>query len=398
MEFYPNIIAYDILNKYIEKITFSNYNNDTITNINDIFNTFEYSNNHIIKLFPNKNIYFYNKSIYDESNKIYIFQNYLNIQDNSNHVFDYDFELSYNKDYTYENNKSNKNNENNENNENDENIENNENDENDENDENIENDENNEQDAWDIFINDDKFYINNKVARIFPILKNFNNFCKIKIDDDSFSYITIREIADVISKIICYHLLKYNLNPQKINIIDYTAGVGGNILSFCKYFNYIYGIELSTNRSEYLENNINVYGFKNVKVINKCAIEFNNNNLIEINPNVIFIDPPWGGINYKNNDKLTLSLGNIEIENLVIDIATKFSIEYKKITELNPKEKNNNKNNKFIILKLPKNYDIELFYNYIKQNNNLDNYDILVFLYILNKMLIIVCELKYKNF
>ena len=99
-----------------------------------------------------------------------------------------------------------------------------------------------QEDPWEMSINDNNFYINNKIARIFPILKNFNNLSKIKIDDESFSYITIREIADLISKIICFHLLEFNLNPLKIKIIDYTSGVGGNVLSFCRFFKYVYAI------------------------------------------------------------------------------------------------------------------------------------------------------------
>ena len=256
-------------------------------------------------------------------------------------------------------------------------------------------DEENE-DVWESAINDNKFYINNKIARIFPVLKNFNNFSKIKIDDDSFCYITIREIADIISKIICYHLLEHNLNPLKCIIADYTSGVGGNILSFSKFFKLVYAIELDKIRVEYLKNNIDVYGYKNIKVINGCAIEFNNNKLIESNPNIIFIDPPWGGSGYKNSDSLTLKLGSINLEELVIDIVDKFSKHYIDITNFNPKEKHNNYNNKFIILKLPKNYDIEYFYNYIKKKNIFENYNICLYLYVLNKMIIIVCELQYK--
>lgn len=250
-------------------------------------------------------------------------------------------------------------------------------------------------DPWESSINDDKFYINNKVARIFPILKNFNNFSKIKIDDESFCFITIREIADMTSKIICYHLLQYNLNPQKIKIADYTSGVGGNVLSFSKYFKYVYAIEICPARAQFLENNISIYGFKNIDVINQCAIEFNSNELVKQNPSVIFMDPPWGGSNYKSNENLLLKLGSMGIEELIIDITQKFSDNYSKIIKTNPKEKTNNYNNKFIILKLPKNYDIEYLYNYLNNNNKTSNYNILSYLYILNKMLIVVCELQF---
>jgi tRNA/tmRNA/rRNA uracil-C5-methylase (TrmA/RlmC/RlmD family) len=248
-----------------------------------------------------------------------------------------------------------------------------------------------DEDAWEDSINDNKFYINNKIARIFPIIKNFNNYSKLMIDEDSFSYITVREIADMITKLISYHLLYFNLNPQKMKIIDYTAGVGGNVLSFSKYFNYVYGVEIDELRASYLDNNINVYGFKNVEVINDCSINFNYNEMIKINPNVIFMDPPWGGNDYKNSDTLLLKLGDKSIEELVGDIIKIFSEYY-----LN---ENNNKyinlNNKLIVLKLPKNYDIEYFYNYIK-DIKVTNYLINTYLYILNKMIIIICEMNYQ--
>ena len=242
-------------------------------------------------------------------------------------------------------------------------------------------------DAWDEAINDDKFYINNKIARIFPYIKKFSNYGSIKIDDESFSFITIREIADLISKIICFHLLNFNINPQKIIIIDYTAGVGGNVLSFCKFFQYVYAIEIDNLRSEYLINNLDIYGFKNISVINDCAIKIHNDKLIEINPTVIFFDPPWGGNDYKNNDILLLKLGEMKIEELIINICDKFFSSNIIFTKYNC--------NKLIVVKLPRNYDIEYMYNYL-QNNKKDNYSLKKYIYIFNKMIILLCELKLK--
>ena len=242
--------------------------------------------------------------------------------------------------------------------------------------------------AWDDAINDNKFILNNKIIRIFPQLKNVNNYSKLKIDDDSLSYITIREIADLTSKIICHHLIKYNINPQKVTIVDYTSGVGGNVLSFCKYFNKIYAIELSKIRYENLINNIDVYGFKNTYCINDSSINFTYNELEKIHADVVFIDPPWGGSEYKSSDSLRLMLGEKPIEELTIDIFNIFLKNYKKL-----KETTNEKNNtKFVILKLPKNYDIEHLYYYIQEHNNIENHIICIYLYILNKMLIVVFE------
>lgn len=246
-------------------------------------------------------------------------------------------------------------------------------------------------DVWDKAINDNSYYINNKITRIFPIFKDQSLYLKLKIDDESLNFITIREVAELITKISCHHLIKYNLNPQKIKIVDYTAGVGGNTLSFSKYFNHVYAIEISELRANYLLNNIELYKFKNITVINDSALNYQNNLLIEHDINIIFIDPPWGGAEYKNVDLLKLCLDDIPIEEIILDYISKFYIFYK----IN-NYKYNNYNNKFIVIKLPKNYDIIHFYNTIKkQNDNHKKYHINIYLYILNKMLIIVIEINY---
>jgi len=241
-------------------------------------------------------------------------------------------------------------------------------------------------DAWDEAINDNNFIIKNKISRIFPQLKNTSNYSKLLIDEESFSFITIREIAELTSKIISYHLIKNNVNPQKTSIIDYTAGVGGNILSFSKYFNNVYAVEIDKVRSEYLQNNINIYNQKNVIVVNDSSINFNNLKMLDIKPNAIFIDPPWGGICYRKNDLLRLTLSDVPIEELVIDIFNKF-----RTINISPLD---SYSNRIVVLKLPKNYDIENFYNYLKKNTVGKNYIIISYVYILNKMFILVCEFK----
>ena len=276
---------------------------------------------------------------------------------------------------------------------------------------------NNDIDPWDCAINDENFYINNKIARIFPLLKNSTCYNKLKIDDESFSYITIREIADLITKVICHHLMKFNINPQKVNIVDYTAGVGGNVLSFVKYFNHVTAIESCALRASYLKNNVEIYGFKNITIINDTSINYHNNELIMSDTNVVFVDPPWGGSSYKDCDELLqLKLDNISMENLFIDIVKKYSEYYfhkekfinilQQITSkhniIQPTKVNKLYNkydikyNKVVVFKLPKNYDIENFYSFIKAHSSYyTNYIIRSYVYILNKMIIVVCDMCY---
>ena len=121
-----------------------------------------------------------------------------------------------------------------------------------------------------------------------------------------------------------------------------------------------------------MKNNLNLYGCKNVLSLNMDAIFFSKD-LNKYNPTCIFIDSPWGNMWNKDLKKYNITIDNIKLENYVNDII---------------KSLNTTKNkNKFIILKLPKNYDIELLYNSTKHNN------VFQYLYILKKMIIIIYEI-----
>jgi folate-dependent phosphoribosylglycinamide formyltransferase PurN len=113
---------------------------------------------------------------------------------------------------------------------------------------------------------------------------------------------------------------------------------------------------------------------------------YNNEKMLDIKPNTIFIDPPWGGICYRKNDLLKLTLSDVPIEELVFNIFNKF-----RTINISPLD---SYSNRLVVLKLPKNYDIENFYHYIKKNIEDKNYIIVMYVYILNKMFILVCEYK----
>ena len=231
--------------------------------------------------------------------------------------------------------------------------------------------------VWNNNINDEYFIINSKKIRIFPLLKISKDYEKLQIDNESFNFITIREMSNLITKIICKHLIQNKINPLQSIIVDSTSGVGGNTLSFLRNFKKVIAIEICQLRYGYLMNNVNIYNYNNVEFINDdfCNLYKNNENIY--NSNVIFMDPPWGGIGYKNKSDLKLKLGDVSIENIIVDTF--------KLCDVN-----DNKTNLFV-LKLPKNYDIEYFYEEINKeqfiNKTKKNY-----LYILNKMILVVCE------
>lgn len=161
------------------------------------------------------------------------------------------------------------------------------------------------------------------------------NFENLQIDDVGKYSITLPKKADTITKIIESYC---NCPNNKITITDATAGVGGNVLSFCKYGFKVNAIEIDKERYDILKNNINEYKF-DVNMVNDNYL----NVISKLNQDVIFMDPPWGGIEYKKHDEITLKLGDITIEDLC-----------KKIS--------NEKLAKLTVLKLPFNYNL----NYIK--------------------------------
>jgi 16S rRNA G966 N2-methylase RsmD len=103
-----------------------------------------------------------------------------------------------------------------------------------------------------------------------------------------------------------------------------------------KYFKHVNAIELDKTNFTVLSNNIDVYGYKNINLINgDSTVELN-----KLNQDVIYIDAPWGGRDYKKFKQLRLFLGKMELS----DIYNKF-----------------NNRTKLFIFKVPYNYDINNF-------------------------------------
>jgi 16S rRNA G966 N2-methylase RsmD len=213
----------------------------------------------------------------------------------------------------------------------------------------------------------DKIYI----SRIFNNLKK-DDYKKIKIDKESLMYVTNYKDSDNILNIIETHIKKIKTIEESI-IVDATGGIGGDTITFAKKFLRVFSIELNLERFQFLKNNVeDVYELKNVVVVN-------GDSLIIIpklhNIDVIYIDPPWGGKTYKDQQLLKLNFGDKTIENAIVD----FFDETKMVCVP-----------KLLILKLPKNYDIKYMHDTIKQLNKDDK--IKLHLYELKKIEIIVIE------
>jgi 16S rRNA G966 N2-methylase RsmD len=105
------------------------------------------------------------------------------------------------------------------------------------------------------------------------------------------------------------------------NIIDSTACIGGNTINFAKYFFNVNAIELNKIHYSVLRNNIDALNIKNVETYEGNFLDVIKEK--NIKSDIIFIDPPWGGFQYKVHKYFNLKLGNIPIneviEKLLID-------------------------------------------------------------------------------
>jgi len=179
--------------------------------------------------------------------------------------------------------------------------------------------------------------------KIFPFNENYNN---LKYDIEGLWSITLPDDAEIISNII---LNDNNNNNDKI-LIDAMASIGGNTISFAKFFKNIISIEINEIRYNILKNNLECYNINNVTIINDNCI-----NKLNIDYDIIFFDPPWGGPGYKDKKKIKIKIDDNSLYDIIKTI------------------KNKNKNI-LIYFKLPYNYDIEEFADFNYKINYISNY------------------------
>jgi 16S rRNA G966 N2-methylase RsmD len=140
---------------------------------------------------------------------------------------------------------------------------------------------------------------NNKIINI--------DINKMSITEESKYSVTRPVEANVISNMI---LREFNFNSI---ILDGTSNIGGNVISFSKYFKNIIGIEYKQHNFDALKKNIKLYNIKNVEIIHGDTLEY----FEKLKYDILFLDPEWGGPAYKQYDLLDLKLGNLPIYEII---------------------------------------------------------------------------------
>ena len=121
---------------------------------------------------------------------------------------------------------------------------------------------------------------------------------------------------------------------KNMTITDATACIGGDTINFAMNFGHVHSIELKNDNFEALVNNIDAYHMNNVTLYHGDSID-----LFNWNTNVLYIDPPWGGKDYKKHKNLDLTLSSKRLDIWLEEI----------LSRRNRPE--------YVILKLPSNYN-----------------------------------------
>jgi predicted RNA methylase len=133
------------------------------------------------------------------------------------------------------------------------------------------------------------------------------------------------------------------IGTNNFTITDATACCGGNSLSFSSFFKKVNSVEIDKERFNILKHNLeNTLNTKNVDFYCGDYTKIYK----EISEDVIFIDPPWGGPDYRKEKYIDCFLSNISLAKICINLS--------KIKEGELK---------FIFLKLPFNFDVDSFFD-----------------------------------
>lgn len=125
-------------------------------------------------------------------------------------------------------------------------------------------------------------------------------------------------------------------------LTDATACIGGNSWIFADYVKKVIANELDPLNFEILNHNMNALERKNVECINDDYLKIYDS----LSQDIIFFDPPWGGVDYKSASQISLTLGDQLIDQLInyklayycetLILKLPFNYEFKKITDYSP--------------------------------------------------------------
>jgi len=172
-------------------------------------------------------------------------------------------------------------------------------------------------------------YGESSMEDLFPFKEGTEYSCLKTTEEGSYS-ITRRRDANRVMM-----FLEYALGPLDIkSITDATACNGGDTLNFALKFKEVKSIEINNDNFETLKHNIGIYNLSNVELFHGDCTK-----ILNWHTDVLYIDPPWGGPNYRIHENLDLFLSGKRLDIWIEELLQK------------PYRPN------YIVLKVPQNFN-----------------------------------------
>ena len=123
--------------------------------------------------------------------------------------------------------------------------------------------------------------------------------------------------SNIVGSTQLVNIIKNNItkDPTEIIITDGTANIGSDTINLAMNFKSVNSYEIDDINYEALEKNINEFKLNNVRLYKGDVIE-----QLDYGQDVIYIDAPWGGKEYKKLNNVSLYLSGVEIA----DFYTRF--------------------------------------------------------------------------
>ncbi len=127
-------------------------------------------------------------------------------------------------------------------------------------------------------------------------------------------------------------------------LTDAMCGIGGNTFAFMRYFRFVYAIDNDKSMLSMLANNVDALqsSLTDVGEVEMHLDDFINI-MYHLQQDVIFYDPPWG-LDYKKHNLMRIKIGDYPLEEVIaVPIC------------------------KYVVLKLPYNYDFNYLFRTVRR-------------------------------
>jgi predicted RNA methylase len=105
-----------------------------------------------------------------------------------------------------------------------------------------------------------------------------------------------------------------------LSVTDGTSNVGGDTMALMKFFDGVVAIEMDKTTFNFLEHNLSVAAKDHSNVV--TSLSTFHGSVVEavlkkrIKTDALFLDPPWGGVIYKNQRRVNLQLGEYSVSSI----------------------------------------------------------------------------------